>query len=309
MVASFARHFGRACAIHRQGLAGRSRASKLCRHLQRLSRHQSGPHRLHARGLADGRANDAKHEAPVPAEEWGAMTDYLMKNFPERQAAGGRLIDGPAKVDFKMWDVPTQGSRPHDPLAARDGSSGGAAQLVNKLGRVDPKTGAIQEYTLKSAFSGPHGLVDDKDGEHLVYRQPCRVDRQARSQHRRRDRISAAGPEGERSPQPQLRSERAFSGLRFNRPIWSAGLIRRPVRSSSLPHRHRSRGPTASRSTRRACRSSSNSAATRLPPSIRRRWRSRNTRCRTPRAAAAPGDRPRRHGLVCRLCAGIYRQA
>ena len=22
--------------------------------------------------------------APVPAEEWGAMTDYLIKNFPER---------------------------------------------------------------------------------------------------------------------------------------------------------------------------------------------------------------------------------
>src|SRR5579859_2330266 len=24
-------------------------------------------------------------DAPVPAEEWGAMTDYLMKNFPERK--------------------------------------------------------------------------------------------------------------------------------------------------------------------------------------------------------------------------------
>lgn len=103
-------------------------------------------------------------EAPVPAAEWGAMTDYLMKNFPERKRPVAVLIDGPVKVDFKMWDVPTQGSRPHDPLAARDGSVWWSGQLVNKLGRVDPKTGAIQEYTLKSAFSGPHGLVDDKDG-------------------------------------------------------------------------------------------------------------------------------------------------
>ena len=102
--------------------------------------------------------------APVPAEEWGAMTDYLMKSFPERQRPPAVLIDGPAKVDIKMWDVPTQGSRPHDPLAARDGSIWWSAQLANKLGRVDPKSGATEEYTLKSAFSGPHGLVEDKSG-------------------------------------------------------------------------------------------------------------------------------------------------
>ena len=61
-------------------------------------------------------------DAPVPADEWGTVTDYLMKNFPERKRPEAVLVDGPAKVDFKMWDVPTQGSRPHDPLAARDGS-------------------------------------------------------------------------------------------------------------------------------------------------------------------------------------------
>ena len=103
--------------------------------------------------------------APVPAEEWGPMTEYLMKNFPERQRPNAVIIDGPAKVDIKMWDVPTQGSRPHDPLAARDGSIWWSGQLVNKLGRVDPKTGAIKEYTLKSAFTGPHGLVEDKNGK------------------------------------------------------------------------------------------------------------------------------------------------
>jgi virginiamycin B lyase len=102
--------------------------------------------------------------APVPPEEWGAMTDYLMKNFPERKRPPAVLIDGPAKVNIEMWDVPTQGSRPHDPMAARDGSIWWSGQLVNKLGRVDPKTGVIKEYTLKSAFTGPHGLIDDKAG-------------------------------------------------------------------------------------------------------------------------------------------------
>ncbi|SHN67258.1 virginiamycin B lyase family protein [Bradyrhizobium erythrophlei] len=103
-------------------------------------------------------------DAPVPAEEWGTVSDYLMKNFPERKRPEAVIIDGPAKVDIKMWDVPTQGARPHDPLGARDGSVWWAAQLANKLGRVNPKTGAISEYTLKSPFTGPHGLVDDKEG-------------------------------------------------------------------------------------------------------------------------------------------------
>ena len=94
--------------------------------------------------------------APVPADEWGAMTDYLMKSFPERQRPPAVLVEGPVKVDIRMWDVPTQGSRPHDPLAARDGSIWWSAQLANN--------GAIREYTLKSAFTGPHGLVEDKSG-------------------------------------------------------------------------------------------------------------------------------------------------
>jgi len=102
--------------------------------------------------------------APVPAEEWGAMTDYLIKNFPERKRPPAVIVDGPAKVNIEMWDVPTQGSRPHDPLAAHDGSIWWSGQLVNKLGRVDPKTGVIREYTLKSAFTGPHGIAEDKAG-------------------------------------------------------------------------------------------------------------------------------------------------
>jgi virginiamycin B lyase len=102
--------------------------------------------------------------APVPAEEWGAMTDYLIKNFPERSRPPAAIIDGPVKADIRMWDVPTLGSRPHDPLATRDGSIWWTGQLANKLGRLDPKTGAIREYALKPPLTGPHGLAEDKSG-------------------------------------------------------------------------------------------------------------------------------------------------
>ena len=103
-------------------------------------------------------------DTPVPAAEWGAMQDYLIKNFPERARPAAVILDGPAQVSIRLWDVPTQGSRPHDPLAARDGAIWWTGQLANKLGRIDPKTNTIREYTLKTPHSGPHGLAEDKEG-------------------------------------------------------------------------------------------------------------------------------------------------
>ena len=103
-------------------------------------------------------------DTPVPPEEWPAMTEYLMNNFPERARPSAVILSGPVKARIDLWDVPTQGSRPHDPRAAQDGSIWWTGQLANKLGRIDPKTGAIREYTLKSPYSGPHGLAEDKDG-------------------------------------------------------------------------------------------------------------------------------------------------
>jgi virginiamycin B lyase len=103
-------------------------------------------------------------DTPVPADEWGPMLDYLIKSFPERARPPAVIVDGPVKVNIRLWDVPTQGSRPHDPLATKDGAIWWTGQLANKLGRIDPKTNTIREFTLKSAHTGPHGLAEDKDG-------------------------------------------------------------------------------------------------------------------------------------------------
>jgi virginiamycin B lyase len=102
--------------------------------------------------------------APIAPEDWPIVTTYLTKNFPEPSRPSAGLIPGPAQAAIRMWDVPTLGSRPHDPLATQDGAIWWTGQLANKLGRVDPKTGAIREYTLKTPHTGPHGLVEDKDG-------------------------------------------------------------------------------------------------------------------------------------------------
>jgi virginiamycin B lyase len=103
-------------------------------------------------------------EVPTPADQVGSVTEYLTKSFPERPRPAAALIDGPAKAEIKLFPVQTPGSRPHDPLAAADGTIWYTGQMTNKLGRVDPKTGQVREYALKLPHSGPHGLVEDKDG-------------------------------------------------------------------------------------------------------------------------------------------------
>ncbi len=103
-------------------------------------------------------------EVPVPKEQWDTLTDYLIKSFPERPRPAAVLVEGPAHVMLKLWTVPTAGSRPHDPMAAKDGSIWWTGQTAGKLGRLDPKTGQIKEYPLKTPQTGPHGLVEDKDG-------------------------------------------------------------------------------------------------------------------------------------------------
>lgn len=68
------------------------------------------------------------------------------------------------KAVIREWDLPAPNSRPHDPEVAPDGALWYTAQRVNRLGRLDPETGAIKEFPLKTPDSGPHGLAADKDG-------------------------------------------------------------------------------------------------------------------------------------------------
>jgi len=74
------------------------------------------------------------------------------------------LAEQARRWTVKEWVLPTRDSHPHDPAVAPDGSLWYTAQQVNKLGRVDPATGAIKEFPLPTPDSGPHGLVVDRNG-------------------------------------------------------------------------------------------------------------------------------------------------
>jgi len=102
--------------------------------------------------------------APIAPEDWPTVVSYLMKSFPEKPRPAAALIGGPVQASIKLWDVPTIGSRPHDPLGAKDGAIWWSGQLANKLGRIDPKTNAIMEYSLKTPYTAPHGLKEDSNG-------------------------------------------------------------------------------------------------------------------------------------------------
>lgn len=100
----------------------------------------------------------------MPPDQVATVTEYLIKSFPERPRPAAVLIDGPERASIKMFAVPTPGSRPHDPLATRDGALWYTGQMTNRVGRVDPKTGQVKEFPLKLPHSGAHGLAEDKDG-------------------------------------------------------------------------------------------------------------------------------------------------
>ncbi len=99
----------------------------------------------------------------LPKEQMDSITTYLAAHFPPKRVAGAVLISGPAQVKITEWLVPTLGSRPHDPLAAADGSIWWTGQYADKLGRLDPRTGAMKEFPLPPR-SGPHGLIEDAAG-------------------------------------------------------------------------------------------------------------------------------------------------
>ena len=102
--------------------------------------------------------------AKVPPSQIPVVVDYLVTAFPEQPRPPAVLISGSARATIKEWDVPTKGSRPHDPLATPDGMIWYTGMYANLLGRLDPKTGQIKEFPLNTAKSGPHGLTADSAG-------------------------------------------------------------------------------------------------------------------------------------------------
>jgi len=88
---------------------------------------------------------------------------YLAANFPARAERMPRLVDGDTAISITEWMVPTLGQRSRDPVEGLDGSIWWTGMWASLIGRLDPETGAMEEFRLPPA-ARPHSIVPDSAG-------------------------------------------------------------------------------------------------------------------------------------------------
>lgn len=97
----------------------------------------------------------------TPAQE--TITQYLAANFPAHDKLKPTLVPGEVKISFREWTVPQLGQRARDPVQTPDGMIWYCGQFGNLVGRINPKTGEVLEYTLPDKAL-PHSITPDRDG-------------------------------------------------------------------------------------------------------------------------------------------------
>lgn len=141
-----------------------------------------GPGREMVEGVCTGchQVNQITRSSGYTHPEWDALTasmidlsaspetretvlDYLAAAFPPNDRRAPTLVDGPLDVSFAEWVVLTLGQRSRDPVEAGDGAIWWAGQWGNLVGRLDPSTGAMQEFMLP-AGAMPHSVNVGPDG-------------------------------------------------------------------------------------------------------------------------------------------------
>ena len=170
---------------------------------------------------------------PIAPEDWPAVTAYLTKNFPERPRPPAVIIAGPVQASIKLWDVPTLGSRPHDPARHQrrrdmvDRTTVQQARPSRSEDRHDPgihPQDAAHRTAWPSArtrsgniwFTGNHaaliGKLDPKTGVVTEYKMP---DPKVKDPHsllvrtRRHPVVHRAAIQRGRSPRSQDRRDQA----------------------------------------------------------------------------------------------------
>lgn len=97
-----------------------------------------------------------------PATE-AEILGYLSTAFPPGENRAATQIEGPLTLRIEEWKVPTLGQRSRDPVEAPDGSIWWVGQWMDILGRIDPETGAMEEFDLP-AGARPHSVNIGPDG-------------------------------------------------------------------------------------------------------------------------------------------------
>ena len=101
---------------------------------------------------------------PIAPEDWPAVTAYLIK--ASRSGRGRRLRSSRARWRLRSSCGTCRRSARARMIRSRPATvrSGGPDNCPTSLAGSIRKNGTIREYTLKTPHTGPHGLVEDKDG-------------------------------------------------------------------------------------------------------------------------------------------------
>jgi virginiamycin B lyase len=96
----------------------------------------------------------------APAE---TISKYLATHFPAGSHLKPNLVGGEESITFREWKVPTLGQRARDPVEAPDGTIWWAGMWGNLVGRLNPQTGEVTEYSLPENAK-PHTVTPDHEG-------------------------------------------------------------------------------------------------------------------------------------------------
>ena len=99
----------------------------------------------------------------LPDMQSKTVARYLAEHFPERPERRPTLVPGDTSIEITEWIVPTLGQRSRDPVEAPDGSIWWTGMWASLAGRLDPKTGTMEEFRLPPE-ARPHTIVPDADG-------------------------------------------------------------------------------------------------------------------------------------------------
>jgi hypothetical protein len=175
--------------------------------------------------------------APVTEDEIPILVEYLAKNWPVDKVtavvtfAPVTPMASHVKAEFTEWDVRTPASRPTASLAVSDGSIWYTSAAENALGRLDPKTGEIKEYELKTPQSVLRAL--SKTATATSGTPPSRQVSSASSIRRPGTSPNTRCPIQPRAIRTRRSStETACSGSQCNRRTWWARSIREAAPSS-----------------------------------------------------------------------------
>ncbi len=140
--------------------AGRDVVEALCSscHVPALVTRSSGYSADHWRTLISTMVDPT-----ASPEHTDQVVNYLATHYPPNDNRAATAAPVKLDLEFDEWVAPTLGQRARDPVEAPDGKIWWVGQMGNVIGRIDPATGEMKEWSLPPKAL-PHSVNVDAQG-------------------------------------------------------------------------------------------------------------------------------------------------